>query len=76
MTDVPENRAATHGLRTGPATGAPDDLYAALIDAHRGLTDAQSRQFDARLILLLANHVGDPRILAEAIAAARRGLEA
>jgi len=42
-----------------------DDIYAALVDAHRGLDEAESRRLDARLILLLANEVGDgERVLA------------
>ena len=51
-----------------------DDFYQALIDSHRDLDDAQSRQLNARLILLLANHIGDQRVLGEALAAARAGL--
>ena len=51
-----------------------DDFYQALIDSHRGLSDAQSRIVNARLILLLANHVGDLRVLNEALAAARAGI--
>ena len=54
---------------------APDDFYEALIDAHRGLTDAQSEMLNARLVLLLANHVGDLAVLREALAAAREGVE-
>jgi len=50
---------------------APDALYQALVDAHDGLSDAQSRQLNARLILLLANHIGDVRAVAEAAAIAR-----
>ena len=53
-----------------------DDFYQALIDSHRDLDDAQSRQLNARLILLLANHIGDLRVLDEALAAARAGLAA
>ena len=42
-----------------------DDIYAALVEAHRGLDEAESRRLDARLILLLANEVGDgERVLA------------
>ena len=37
----------------------PDDLFEALVDAHENLTDAESRQMNSRLILLLANLVGD-----------------
>lgn len=48
-----------------------DDFYEALIDAHNGLSDEQSEALNARLILLLANHIGDLRVLREALAAAR-----
>ncbi len=47
-----------------------DDFYQHLIDAHRDLSDAQSQKLNARLILLLANHIGDLAVLREAIAAA------
>ena len=57
-------------LITTPNLAAPDDFYQALIDAHRGLTEAESHAFNARLILLLANHVGDLDILREALTAA------
>ena len=49
---------------------APDDFYQALIDAHRNLTEAESQSYNARLILLLANHIGDLEVLREALAAA------
>jgi hypothetical protein len=58
-------------LNTDPNIERPDDFYQALIDAHAGLTDAQSAALNARLILLLANQVGDPATLREAIDAAR-----
>jgi len=48
-----------------------DDFYEALIDAHRGLDEAQSHALNARLVLLLANHVGSLAVLREALAAAR-----
>lgn len=51
-----------------------DDFYEALINAHRDLTEAQSRAVNARLILLLANHIGDLRVLGEALLAARAGV--
>ena len=51
-----------------------DDFYEALIETHRDLSDEQSQLVNARLVLLLANHVGDLRVLKEAIAAARLGL--
>jgi hypothetical protein len=49
-----------------------DDFYEALIDAHRDLTDEQSEALNARLILLLSNHIGDIAVLKEALALARR----
>ena len=48
-----------------------DDFYEALIDAHRGLDEPQSHALNARLVLLLANHVGSLAVLREALAAAR-----
>jgi hypothetical protein len=50
---------------------APDDFYQELIDLHRGLTDADSALVNAKLVLLLANHIGDMAVLREAMAAAR-----
>ena len=48
-----------------------DDFYQALIDTHRGLSDAQSELVNAKLILLLANHIGDLSVLREAMRLAR-----
>jgi hypothetical protein len=61
-------------LRTDPNMAAPDDFYASLIAMHDGLTDAQSQMVNARLILLLANHVGDLAVLREAMDRARDGV--
>jgi len=61
-------------LVTDPNIAAPDDFYAALIDAHRGLSEADSHLLNARLILLLANHIGDLAVLREAMALARAGV--
>lgn len=47
-----------------------DDFYAELLAAHEGLTKADSDALNARLILILANHIGDRAVLAEALAAA------
>jgi Protein of unknown function (DUF2783) len=49
----------------------PDGFYAALIDAHRGLSDRDSELLNARLVLILANHIGEPGVLAEALTLAR-----
>lgn len=58
-------------LITAPHLDAPDDFYEALIDAHRGLDTAQSEALNARLVLLLANHIGSLAVLREALQAAR-----
>jgi hypothetical protein len=49
----------------------PDAAYVALVEARRGLSDAASAELDARLVLILANHIGDLDVLAEAIAVAK-----
>ena len=54
-----------------PRIAAPDEFYAALIDAHRALSLEQSQALNARLILLLANHIGDVDVLHEALQRAR-----
>lgn len=59
------------GLITAPNLADPDGFFAALMDAHRDLSPEAQRRFDARLVLLLANHVGDAEVLAAAVAAAR-----
>ena len=51
-------------------TGA-DDFYAELIDAHEGLSKEDSDALNARLILTLANHIGDREVLAEALRTAK-----
>lgn len=61
-------------LITEPNIAQPDDFYQALIEAHAGLPESQSAALNARLILLLANQVGDVATLKEAIAAARASL--
>lgn len=48
-----------------------DGFYEQLLDAHQGLTREQSELLNARLILLLANQVGDAKVLAECVAAAK-----
>lgn len=58
-------------LITTPNFEAGDDFYEALIDAHRDLSTAQSHELNAKLVLLLANHVGRQAVLGEALDAAR-----
>lgn len=64
--------STTDHLITTPHLSAPDDFYEALIDAHRDLTVAQSHALNARLVLLLANHIGHQAVLQQALAAARQ----
>jgi hypothetical protein len=58
-------------LSTASNFARPDDAFRAIVEAHRGLSDEQSADFDAALVLILANHIGDIEVLREAIALAR-----
>jgi predicted DsbA family dithiol-disulfide isomerase len=60
-------------MRIDPNIRDPDGLYAALVAAHEGLTDAESEALNARLVFLLANQIGDQQVLADCIAAAGVG---
>lgn len=62
-------------LHLDPNLESPDDFYEALIDAHRGLQPDQSELLNAKLILLLANQIGDLAVLRAAIGKAREGIE-
>lgn len=62
------------GQRYRHAYTPGDDFYESLIETHRDLDDAQSQLVNARLLLLLANHIGDLHVLREALAAAREGV--
>jgi hypothetical protein len=66
----------TPGVRTVRDFTPGDDFYQLLIDAHRDLSAEDSARLNARLILLLANHVGDLTTIREAIEQARAGLGA
>jgi hypothetical protein len=50
----------------------PDAAYVALVDARRGLSEQAAAALDARLVLVLANHIGDLGVLREAITVARK----
>ena len=63
-------------LVTSANLAAPDDFYEALIETHRGLDDAQSALVNAKLVLILANHIGDMEVLRAAMAAAREDIVA
>ena len=59
-------------LSTASNFAKPDDAFRDLVEAHRGLSDEQSADLDAALVLILANHIGDIDVLREAIALAKR----
>ncbi len=61
-------------LNIEPNIAAPDDFYEALIETHRDLSAEQSHLVNAKLILLLANHIGDLTVLRQAMARARAGV--
>ena len=58
-------------LITAPNISDPDGFYAELIEIHDGLSEEESMALNARLILLLANHIGDRAVLSRALIAAR-----
>ncbi len=53
----------------------PDDFYAELLAAHDGLDEEASQALNARLILILANHIGDHEVLSASLALARKSRE-
>ena len=59
-------------LSTSSNFAKPDDAFRAVVEAHRGLSEAQSADLDAALVLILANHIGDIGVLREASALAKR----
>ena len=59
------------GLDTSARFADPDAAYRAIIEAHRGLTENESADFNAALVLILANQLGDIALLREALALAR-----
>lgn len=62
-------------LVTAPNFSNADDFYEALIETHRDLDVAESHALNARLVLLLANHIGATDVLKQALAAAREGAQ-
>lgn len=58
-------------LVTSPNIPGPDDFYAELLSLHAGYSTEESHAINARLILLLANHIGDRQVLRQALEAAR-----
>jgi len=64
----------TPSIDTSPRIERPDDFYQLLINAHAGLEDEASTKLNAKLVLVLANQVGDMDILGQAIELARDGI--
>lgn len=58
-------------LKLTPNIPDPDGFYEDLLNAHEGLTKDQSTDLNARLVLILANHIGDRDVLSDALNAAR-----
>jgi hypothetical protein len=61
-------------LSTSSNFAKPDDAFRMIVESHRSLSDAQSADLDAALVLVLANHIGDLDVLREAIELAKRSL--
>lgn len=59
-------------LNIDPNLTSADEFYEALIDAHRDLTLEQSHLMNAKLVLLLANHIGDLDVLKDAMKRAKQ----
>lgn len=62
-------------LITTPHLDAPDDFYEALIETHSNLETAESQALNARLVLVLANHIGSLDVLRQALQVARGGVQ-
>ncbi len=71
---ITENNFFEPGKRYFREFSPGDEFYEALLEAHQNLTDEQSAQLNARLILLLANHIGDIAVLREAMRLAREDI--
>ena len=69
MSSTPEIR------RDDGFAGKADDFYEALLAAHHGLDEQQSAALNARLVLLLANHIGNLAVLRDALALARASIQ-
>ncbi|NBB71861.1 MAG: DUF2783 domain-containing protein [Alphaproteobacteria bacterium] len=69
MVGIPKRLLADAGV------GDEDAVYARLMEVHAGLSPGASEILNARLVLILANHIGDESVLAAAIAQAMDGLE-
>ncbi|HLF31768.1 MAG TPA: DUF2783 domain-containing protein [Xanthomonadales bacterium] len=64
-----------NGVILTPHFEDPDGFYAALIEHHRDLGEADCAALNARLVLILANHIGTAKVLLEALTVARKSLD-
>lgn len=55
-----------------PNIDCPDDVYAGIVAAHEGKSDDESMKINARLVLILANHIGNGKVIEEAVTIAAR----
>ena len=62
-------------LKREPNLPDPDCLYAAIVEAHADLSESESVALNARLVLLLANHIGDESVVREALTLARQSID-
>ena len=62
-------------LITTPHLDVPDDFYEALIETHANLENSESQALNARLVLVLANHIGSCDVLRQALQVARGGAQ-
>jgi hypothetical protein len=62
-------------LNREPNLQDPDGLYAAILEAHADLSESESVALNARLVLLLANHIGDDAVVREALTIARQSID-
>ena len=58
-------------LNSKPNIADSDGFYAELLATHRGMSEAESHAMNARLVLILSNHIGDAEVLREAMALAK-----
>ena len=65
----------TNKLRTELGVASPDDFYARLIEMHEGLSSEESHKINAKVILMLANHIGDTDVLYEVLDYVSKDLE-
>ena len=62
-------------LKREPNLPDPDGLYAAIVEAHADLSESEIVALNARLVLLLANHIGDESVVREALTLARQSID-